>query len=119
MEVSDAVIANKYINKVKSCKSSGLAFTLTFFEFKRLVTARRCKYTDIMLTWQSGKEQIPTDVTIDRIDNDRGYVTGNVVACCKGYNSFKGVLENPNNIITFSILEKALQIQKKLQGGKL
>ena len=119
MEVSDAVIANKYINKVKSCKASGLAFTLTFFEFKRLVTARRCKYTDIMLTWQSGKEQIPTDVTIDRIDNDRGYVTGNVVACCKGYNSFKGVLENPNNIITFSILEKALQIQKKLQGGKL
>tara|TARA_R110002012_G_scaffold279134_1_gene467065 strand:- start:1187 stop:1546 length:360 start_codon:yes stop_codon:yes gene_type:complete len=119
MEVSDPVIAKKYLSKIKSCSASKVTFSLSFYEYKRLVTARKCKYTGISLTWQSGVNQIPTDVTIDRIDNNKGYVTGNVVACCKGYNSFKGVLENPNNIITFSILEKALQIQKKLQGGKL
>tara|TARA_R110000772_G_scaffold154491_2_gene265534 strand:- start:568 stop:927 length:360 start_codon:yes stop_codon:yes gene_type:complete len=119
MKVSDQAIANKYLNKIKACKVSNTNFELSFYEFKRLVTATKCKYTGIKLTWQSSKDQIPTDVTIDRVDNNKGYVTGNVVACCKGYNSFKGVLENPNNIISFSILEKALQIQKKLQGGKL
>ena len=119
MLVSDHIIANKYVNKVKACKDSKIEFELSFYEFKRLITSDKCKYTGIKLTWQSSKEQIPTDATIDRVDNSKGYVKGNVVACCKGYNSFKAVLENPTNIITFSMLEKALKIQKKLQGGVL
>ena len=119
MRISDQIIANKYLSKIKQCKANSIKFELSFYEYKRLITTAKCKYTGIKLTWQKSKEQIPTDVTIDRIDNNKGYVTGNVVACCKGYNTFKAVLENPNNVISFPLLEKALRIQKKLQGGKL
>lgn len=119
MEIKDEIVANRYINKIKACRTSNTEFSLSFYEFKRLISASKCKYTGIKLTFHTGVNQIPTDVTIDRIDNKKGYVTGNVVACSKGYNSFKGALENPNNTITFAILEKALKVQKKLQGGIL
>lgn len=119
MEILDYKIARKYVKKIDKCSELGITFSLSFYEFKRIMTANKCRYTGITLTWQTSQNQIPTDVTIDRIDNSIGYIAGNVVACCKGYNSFKGALENPNNIIDFKILEKALKVQKKLQGGVL
>lgn len=115
--MNDPEIAQKYINKINNCKSSKTTFSLTFYEFKRLITAKRCKYTGVLLTNNHGGNVQPTNVTIDRIDSNIGYVMGNVVACCHGYNQFKGIIENPNNIIDFKTLESALKIQKKLQGG--
>lgn len=117
--MTDEEVAKKYINKIQNCKQSSTVFSLSFFEFKRLITATRCKYTGVSLTNTQGVKQIATDVTIDRVNNNVGYVTGNVVACCYGYNKFKAAIENPNNIVDFKTLERALQIQKKLQGGVL
>ena len=117
--MTDQEVAQKYINKINNCRAASTVFSLSFFEFKRLVTAKKCKYTGIALTNSGKNNNIATDVTIDRINNNIGYVTGNVVACCHGYNSFKAAVENPNNIVDFKTLEKALQIQKKLQGGVL
>lgn len=117
--MNDEHIARKYLAKIHYCQSKKIEFKLTFYEFKRLVTAKFCKYTGVILTNRSNpnNRMKSEDVTIDRIDNKIGYVSGNVVACCHAYNSFKSVLEDPNNIIDFNILEKALKIQKKLQGG--
>lgn len=115
--MDDLKIAQKYVNKINNCKQSKTTFSLTFYEFKRLITSKRCKYTGVFLTSNHGGNPQPTDVTIDRVNNDIGYVTGNVVACCHGYNQFKGIIENPNNIISFKMLESALKVQKKLQGG--
>jgi len=112
--MTDYEIAKKYINKIRKCKSSGMTFTLSFFDFKRLITANRCKYTGVELTNSGLDVLLATDVTIDRVDNLIGYVPGNVVACCHGYNTFKAGLENPNNIISFEVLEKALKVQKML-----
>lgn len=116
-KMSDETVARKFLNKIAACKKSGTEFRLTFAEFKRVITAKRCKYTGILLTDKGAEHRLQTDVTIDRIDNSKGYVPGNVAACCHGYNSFKAVLENPNNVMTFKILEGALKAQKKLQGG--
>ena len=115
----DQDIAQRYLNKIKKCEEKHTDFTLTFYEFKRIITAKKCKYTGIELTYQTDHNQGPTDVTIDRVDNSKGYVNGNVVACCYQYNQFKSVVENPENIIDFKMLERALKVQKKLQGGML
>jgi len=117
--MDDKNIAIKYLAKIQYCVDKKIEFNLSFYEFKRLITAKYCKYTGTLLTHRPpGKKNMnSSDVTIDRVDNKVGYVTGNVVACCHAYNSFKGVLEDPNNIIDFKILEKALKVQKKLQGG--
>lgn len=53
----------------------------------------------------SGQSQKLTDFTIDRIDNNLGYVTGNVVACCHAANSFKGMIEGMTD--TLSLEQKA------------
>jgi len=90
--MNDQDIAKRYVNKINACGGTKTAFTLTFAEFKRLVTSKKCKYTGIALTTQQGKAQISTDVTIDRVNNSIGYVTGNVVACCFAYNTFKSIL---------------------------
>lgn len=114
----DVDIAKRYLNKASECKSKRVEFSLTFAEFKRVITTRRCKYTGVLLTMQKGDIQKQTDVTIDRVDNLKGYVTGNVVACCNAYNSFKATFENPNNIIDFEMVEQAVKVQRKLVGGK-
>lgn len=112
--MDDEKIARKYLNKINNARDKGIQFGLLFHEFKRVVTAKKCRYTGILLTIQTGAVPRDTDVTIDRIDNSIGYVTGNVVACCHAYNSFKGTIENPNNPITFKNLAQALKVQDKL-----
>jgi len=115
--MNDQEVARKYISKIESCKRSRTEFDLSFAQFKRIMNADKCRYTGIKLTNNIVTKRQQTDVTIDRVNNSKGYITGNVVACCHGYNEFKGVLENPNHLLGFNTLEKALKIQKKLQGG--
>ena len=118
MNAPDIYIAKKYCNKVKQCKADGITFSLTFTEFKRLILTKRCKYTGIELTLQQGVVQVDSDVTIDRVDNNFGYIKGNVVACCHGYNSFKAIIEHPDTFITFELLHKAVAVQHKLLLGR-
>ena len=115
--MNDFEIAKKYINKANSAKSKGTKFSLTFYEYKRIITAKYCKYTGVELTHQTGKIQTDTDITIDRIDNSLGYVTGNVAACCTAYNSLKSMIENPINSLTFENTLRALKAQRELTKG--
>ena len=115
--MDDQEIAHKYVLKIGYCKQSNTVFNLSFYEYKRLITSKRCKYTGVELTAHEKGKLKATDVTIDRIDNNIGYVTGNVVACCHAYNNFKCAIENPNNLLDFKTIERALNIQKNLQGG--
>lgn len=100
----DAIVARYYANKITSCKNRKISFELTFAEVKSLMKRKRCAYTGILMTKSKGSEQIATDFTIDRIDNSKGYVKGNVVACCYAANSFKGTVENITD--TLSLRDK-------------
>lgn len=42
-------------------------------------------------------------------------MVGNVVACSYVYNQFKATVENPDNVIDFQMLCKAINVQKHLQ----
>lgn len=115
-KLSDAIVARKYLNKIERCIESKTEFTLSFAEYKRVVTAKYCRYTGILLTTHKEGKQESSDITIDRIDNSKGYIKGNVAACCYEYNQLKAIMENPQKLMTFELVEKALKVQKKLQA---
>ncbi len=118
--MNDIEIARKYINKTRNAETKGHEFTLSFVEFKRVVTAKRCYYTGIELTPGKEKENLATDITIDRVDNSLGYIKGNVVACCHAYNQFKGVLESDSPLNQTNVLRGLKREQQFLakQGKK-
>lgn len=98
--MEDLKIAKKYTIKASNAAAAGHEFDLSFGEFKRLMLTKRCKYTLMVLTEQSGPNCKATDRTIDRYDNAKGYVSGNVYAVCHWVNQLKSTLEDPSNDIT-------------------
>jgi len=58
-------------------RERGITFDLTVAEFSRLVS-QPCVYGD------------GTRVGLDRINNERGYISGNCVPCCYKHNLIKG-----------------------------
>lgn len=94
----DLKVANKLRRKAQDAKTRGIEFALTFQSMKNLMKAKRCYYTGIVLTEPAGLQDGDTgrgasDRTIDRIDGSKGYIPGNVVACCNAANNIKAQLE--------------------------
>jgi macrodomain Ter protein organizer (MatP/YcbG family) len=103
---ADEIIARFYILKSERSKKRDIEFNLSFAEFKRLSSAKKCRFTGLELTAQT--------FSIDRIDNAKGYVTGNVAACHKAFNKMKGCAENPESDFTIPMLAKAFALAAKL-----
>jgi len=88
MKISDVQLAKKYIHKASNARSRKIEFSLSFSEFKRVMSSKRCGYTGQEITHFDG----PNKKTLDRIDASKGYVHGNVVVCSKAFNEKKGSL---------------------------
>ena len=80
----DYEIADKFINLTNSAKSRNKEFNLTLTSVRNLLKSKKCYYTGVELT--RGKHG---NLSIDRVDNDKGYVKGNVVACDTTFNKLK------------------------------
>lgn len=85
--LTDLEIARKLVSLEHSAQSRSLEFNLKFATVKRLLTQKSCYFTGVQLT-----DAGPTQRSIDRLDNSRGYVEGNVVACTVEINRKKGML---------------------------
>ena len=62
----------------------------------------KCRYTGETMTFIRGKGVITyTNLSLDRLENDKGYIEGNIIFCTAGFNSKKGSLsiEDCKNII--------------------
>lgn len=80
--------AAKKLNQIKqSADSRTIDFCMTFTEVKRLLNTEKCYFTGVVLNETNGD---PNQRTFDRVDNDKGYVNGNVVACSREFNEIKG-----------------------------
>ena len=49
-----------------------------------------CKYTGEIMTTIQGKKYVPTNISIDRLDNSKGYEIDNIVFCTTRFNRIKG-----------------------------
>lgn len=117
--MNDVIIAQKYLNKYHNAKNTGIHFNLSLTSFKNLMRAKRCYYTGIIMTTKrTGKLIRATDRTVDRLDSSKGYVKGNVVACCHTANKMKGTIECPKFLIgTKGIINivKAIEKSRKVR----
>lgn len=73
----------------KSARARGKDFNLTLPDTRKLITAKRCGYTGILLTDERGK---PNTRSIERVDGSKGYIKGNVVAVSNKANKLKSSL---------------------------
>jgi len=114
-------VANFYKNKVKNCQDRGIEFKLTLTSVRNMLRTHKCPYLGIELT-VTGQINRPTDISIDRIDNTKGYVPGNVMACSRRANNLKSVFENPNTGVSIeqgvSVLNKMNKRLMKAKGEK-
>lgn len=103
--MNDLTLAKRYVIKARNAREKGLEFDLPFHVYKKLMLRKTCTYSGLTMTDEPGHW---TKRSLDRIDNDKGYEVGNVVAVCEGVNRLKGAWENPNNPLTFDMVRKIL-----------
>lgn len=111
----DIKIAELFLRKKQSSKSRGIEFDLSFTAFKNMMRAKKCFFTRVALTDPTSSIQKPTDRTIDRLDCNKGYVHGNVVACCFAANQLKAAIESSDvkdKKAVMKIAKFAIQKQK-------
>lgn len=80
-------------NELKNHRNKKVPFTLTFEEFKSIISDNNCHYCGDELTyhlhskvWNENKSRAHQ---LDRKDNSRGYEVNNVVPCCWTCNRLK------------------------------
>lgn len=103
-------LAKQYIDKIDSSEKRDISFELTFSQFKKLLSLKRCYYTSRpFIPYEERNESNRGSWrTLDRIDNSKGYTLENTVACCGAINFLKSVIENPQNDLTFKQAINAL-----------
>ena len=67
----------------------GIEFDMTLTSIRNLYRAKKCFYTGEIMSLGGNNHN---SLTFDRVDNTKGYVKGNVVACVKWFNELKGSL---------------------------
>ena len=110
MNAFDLKVANKFINLMTSAKARGIEFNLTLQGIANMLRAKRCFYTNEPLT--------DDNRSIDRIDNSKGYVTGNVAACTKEINMQKGNLSMKNAFVLASKIQQHIKRGNKNGNGQ-
>lgn len=85
----DERVARKYLSLKDSAKVRGIEFSLSLTSLKNIYRSKRCYYTGQTMSLGGNNHN---SLTIDRVDNTKGYVSGNVVACVKWFNEAKGSL---------------------------
>lgn len=113
--MNDLVWTKKYISKSQNAASRGIEFKLTYRGFCNMMKAKRCFYTGVVLNDIDGD---PNQRSIDRIDSNKPYQTGNVVACSRAFNQLKGSLEKGGKLKDKNFRKcilKMLQVVEKQQ----
>lgn len=91
-EVSDLTLAVRYARLHNSASKRGLEMSLPFEELRMILGVEHCQMTGIKL--EPYEDNLPNydSATFERINPNLGYVSGNVMMVCQGYNSLKNQL---------------------------
>ena len=82
--MDDRKICQKLCSIYSNAKDRELECNLSFQDIKKLMLKKKCYFTGVPFT-----EEGPDSRSIDRLDNSKGYIKGNVVACGQGLNGRK------------------------------
>lgn len=113
---------SSYCNKKNNAKKRGIPFTLTLDEFKKLKDTDVCQYTGLVLNDKNKGNK--KDRTLERIDNTKGYITGNVITASDFANNLKSITEceydtiSMNHILKMCINVKIQQLKVKFHFFK-
>lgn len=101
-------VADFYKNKMQSAIDRGIEWKLNIVSVRNLLRTQKCPFTGINLTVPRTKGSLSSDLTIDRIDNKKGYVRGNVMAVSRKANNLKSMFENPEYGMSFEQAAKCI-----------
>jgi hypothetical protein len=87
--VSDVDIAQKLLAIKSSADSRGIEFNLSLRKVKKLLSTKKCYISGVEL---NKVQKDDNQLTFDRLDNSKGYIDDNVVACSLRMNRLKGEL---------------------------
>ena len=113
--ISDVEVAKKLINIYQSAQDRKLQFNLSFEYVRRMLEYKTCYYTNKPFT-----EDGPNARSFDRIDSDKGYIEGNVVACTIDINGKKSNLSFEEiSCIYLKLVKKKGNVTKKVETNTL
>lgn len=101
-------VAEYYIGKSRSASERNINWAISLVSFRNMMRCTVCPYTGVLMTKPSLSTPRHTDITIDRIDNTKGYVPGNVMAISRMANNFKSIFENPKYPLDMGTASTAL-----------
>ena len=87
--VSDVDIAQKLLAIKSWADSRGIEFNLSLRKVKKLLSTKKCYISGVEL---NKVQKDDNQLTFDRLDNSKGYIDDNVVACSLRMNRLKGEL---------------------------
>lgn len=85
--ITDLDVARKYIQLQDSARKRCKEFSLSLVDVRTLLKKKTCHYTGMKFSEEPNLKR-----TVDRIDNTKGYIKGNVVACTHIANQLKEML---------------------------
>lgn len=81
----DTLTTKLYVNKVRNARNSGHEFDLSYPAFKRMRMRKTCTLSGVKMNLGNS--------TIDRVDNQQGYLPHNAVGVRNDVNQLKGTIE--------------------------
>lgn len=103
-------VAKRYIEKIHSSNQRGVKFELSLISFRNLLKAKKCYYTGIPLVIGGSEiddNNVPDNyLTLERVDPNKGYISGNVRAVSHIANQLKSVVEYKTHTVSYKQLSK-------------
>ena len=84
-------------------------FTNVFWNQVETLGGIYCAYTGQVMTHKRGIGRLGTNISLDRIDNTKGYTKDNIIFCTTAFNDLKGS-------VTIDACQKILEVYKKRIG---
>lgn len=104
-------------NELRNHRNKKVEFTLSFDEFKSIITDAKCHYCDEKLLYNKHSRDWGKALTrahqLDRMDNSKGYSIDNVVTCCWTCNRLKSDIFTYEEFCMLSPTLKKIKWQRK------
>ena len=86
-----------------------IEFTNVFWDQVETLGGIYCAYTGHLMTHKRGTGRLGTNISLDRIDNTKGYTKDNIIFCTIAFNDLKGS-------VTIDACQKIIDVYKERIG---